>query len=102
MITKEQFEEFIKNYYLFDSYLDKLQKLQIDIIETPLFKQFAKLNDLFLTTNFTEEGVDWVNWWLYERVSFTGEINAAYDDSGEEIDLSSPSKLWDLVEKYRT
>lgn len=102
MITKEQFEEFIENYYLFDNYVNELQKLQIDIIETPLFNQFAKLNDLFLTTNFTEEGVDWINWWLYERVSFTGEINAAYDDSGEEIDLSSLSKLWDLVEKYRT
>ena len=45
---------------------------------------------------FKEEGKDWIDWYLYERIGFTNKVNLATDIDGNEICYDIPS-LWEEV-----
>ena len=47
-----------------------------------------------------EVGRDWIDWYLYERDSLSGEINQAWDKDGTPICYDIPS-LWKEVEELR-
>ncbi len=101
MLTKEQFIKAIELVQQFNKSLDSLYEEKIDFTNSTLFTSFSELSDLFWISHFTTDGVDWINWWLYERVDIiSGEILAAFDEDDNEIDVSSPDKLWDLVVEY--
>jgi hypothetical protein len=49
---------------------------------------------------FTEEGKDWVDWYLYERPGFGNTPNRATDENGNEI-CHNVESLWETVKPYR-
>lgn len=49
---------------------------------------------------FNEEGKDWIDWYLYERVGFDGKILEAWDEKGNVI-CHNVESLWDTVMSYR-
>ena len=50
---------------------------------------------------FTEEGIGWINWYLYERPSITGGKNLeAFDKDGKPICFDIPSLFSVLQELY--
>ena len=51
---------------------------------------------LLLCVYYGEEGKDWIDWYLYERIGFTNKVNLATDADGKEICYDIPS-LWKEV-----
>lgn len=45
--------------------------------------QYREIIDILLKNVFTEEGVEWVLWYIYERISTTGNINEAFETNEE-------------------
>ena len=74
MLTKEQFLKSLKTARDRSAFIDKLYALNIDIIECQ--DGFDEMFDLFIKTAFTEEGQDWYSWYLYEKPTLKGEVNA--------------------------
>jgi len=81
----------------FNQYVDDLQKLGIDIIETPLFDCFGKLFDLLIKTNYRTKGQDQINWFFFEKGDNPGI--KAYDENNREI-CRDIDELYDYVEDY--
>jgi hypothetical protein len=48
---------------------------------------------------FSKEGLDWIDWYLYERISCCGETLEAFDKDGEPICFDIPS-LYDTIKEY--
>lgn len=100
MITKEKFISMIYHIQSFNNNIDKLCDMGIDIINSDLYNDFDKVVEILIFSNFTEEGQDWINWWLYERKGFGDVINEAYDLDGNIIKLDTLEELWNLVSWY--
>jgi hypothetical protein len=77
----------------------KLYELGVDLLnyEEPL----QKINSILMFEIFGEEGKDWIDWYLYERVSPSGEILKAWDENNNEICYNIFS-LWETVKEYIT
>lgn len=81
----------------FNKYIDDLQKMGIDLIETPLFDCFGRLFDLLIKSHYRREGQDWINWFFFEKGD--NEAIKAYDENNKEI-CRNFDELYDLVEDY--
>jgi len=53
-----------------------------------------------LESIFKEEGKDWIDWYLYERIGFDGKILEAWDENNNPICYNIES-LWETVKPYR-
>ena len=98
MITKDKFEEIIATAAKYDKELSEVSN--IINFEHSLFEYFWKQFDLTLNILFSEEGVDWVNWWIWERPK-DDENSHAWDEEGKEIPTKSVEDLWNIVKEYR-
>lgn len=85
MITKEEFFKFLKSHQEFDDFVSKLDLLDINISETPLFQCFGIMEDLFINSNFNPGGIEEICKTLF---SIT-DINYSKED------------LWESVKNYR-
>lgn len=100
MITKEKFISSIYHIQNFNNTVDKLCDMGVDILNSDLCNDFDKMQEILFSSNFTEEGCDWINWWLYERKGYGDIINEAYDSDGNLIKLDTLEELWNLVNNY--
>jgi len=77
---------------------DKAYKLGIDILsfDDNYYKEVVKP---LMVEVFSEEGLDWIDWYLYERVSFSGKNLEAFDKEGKPICFDIPS-LYATVKEY--
>lgn len=102
MITKEQFIKIISLAQDYEKEVDKWDDFGIQIYEMPIGEIHGQLLDILLENVFTVDGVDWINWWLYERISIiTGEPLEAYNEDGSIIPTDTVEDLWNLVKDYR-
>lgn len=81
----------------FNKYIDDLQMMGIDLIETPLFHCFGSLFDLLIKSHYRTEGQDWINWYFFEKGD-RDDIKA-YDKDNREI-CRDFDELYQLVEDY--
>lgn len=101
MITKEEFIDFIEVHEKFNNNVDLLYDLKIDIINSFLFEAFGKVCDMLLNATFTPDGVDWINWWLYESKDlYTKERLPVYIND-EKVLIETPDELWEIIKDYR-
>jgi len=76
-----------------------LYSLGVDIIEYS--DEYESIISKILTEYYTEEGYDWISWYLYEKFPpGSDEELKAYDSSGKEI-CNNYESLWELVEDIR-
>lgn len=103
MITKEQFTKVIENTLKLDKEYDRWDDFGINLWELPIGDIIADLAESIWNITFDEDGVDWINWWIYERPAlFEGdEVNKAYNEDGSEIPTETVDDLWNIVEKFR-
>jgi len=73
-------------------------KLGIDLMTYE--EEYSEVIHLLLSAYYGEVGRDWIDWYLYERDSLSGEINQAWDKDGAPICYDIPS-LWKEVEEIR-
>ncbi|MGN0966731.1 MAG: hypothetical protein ACI4OP_03965 [Candidatus Coprovivens sp.] len=102
MITKEQFIKVISLSQDYEKEVDKWCDFGITIYDMPISEIHGQLFDIFLENLFTVDGVDWINWWLYERISpISPEPLKAYNEDGSIIPTETVEDLWELVKDYR-
>ena len=101
MITKEEFIDFIEVHEKFNNNVDLLYDSKIDIINSILFEVFGKVCDMLLNTTFTPDGVDWINWWLYESKDLYTEERLPVYINDEKVLIETPDELWKIIKDYR-
>ncbi len=94
----EVFEELIITLKKCEEQSFAANQLGIDLIEydTP----FSHATWLAIRAHYGKEASDWIEWFLYERESLTGNINQAWDEHGNEI-CHTIESLWQVVEEIR-
>ena len=99
-MTKEGFIKLLQNAQNYNKELDKWHDFGIDLFDMPISELGWNFFDTILQELFTDEGIEWITWWLYDRISITtGEPLKVYDKNGDVIPTDTIDDLWNLV-KY--
>jgi hypothetical protein len=86
----------------YDAEVERWADFGIELYELPICELTWELINMYLEEMFNEDGVDWINWYIYERKSIiTGEILPCFDEEGKEFYVNTPEDLWELVEQYQ-
>lgn len=99
MCDKNEFISLIKDFQEYYSKIDKLSKeLNLNLYESSLTDYTFKLFDHTVSSNFSEEGVDIINWFLYEK---SADNSLGFFVEGEEVPSDTAENLWEIVKDYR-
>lgn len=100
MITKEQFVKLITDNRKHNDRLDEVEDvLGLAIYDCDWVEYGNILFDEVLGLLFQEEGVDDINWWLYEKCGRPDY--KMWDKDGNEIPTETLNDLWEIVKDYR-
>jgi len=94
----EIFENILTNLKLVSQKSQKFYDLGLDI--SNIQDDFHKIINDILSSHYSEEGVEWIDWFMNERESLNGDIYEATDKNGKPICYDIKS-LWILVEEIR-
>lgn len=97
MLTKELFSEILQKFIEHEEFVDSLQKLNIDIIDSAGFETSGYLFDKLIEAYFNKDGCDWITWYMFEKRN-NPDIKAI-DENGIEI-CKNIDELWDIVKEY--
>lgn len=108
MITKEEFTKYIDAYREFEAAIERLEKLISGrnrcyfIYETDWCEAVGKMLDGFLDSHFTESGIDWIFYYLFEDVddkaAYVTEEGDMFKDPEEvRYPLTTLDELWDFL-----
>lgn len=94
----KQFEKLIKNLEKCSVRSSALYDLGMDLMDyNDIYHEI--ISSLMLEI-FSPEGKDWIDWYMYERPSFSGkEPLKAFDVDGTEI-CHNIESLWETVKEY--
>ena len=67
-MTREKFKEMIYKIEEYNDFVDELYKLKIDIYNCKYTDYAGIFFDELMKSEFGEDGLDLVSWWLYEDV----------------------------------
>lgn len=86
----------------YDAEVERWADFGIELYELPICELTWELINMYLEEMFNEDGVDWINWYIYERKSIiTGEVLPCFDEEGNEFYVNTPEDLWKLVEQHQ-
>ena len=86
----------------YDAEVERWNDFGIELYELPICELTWEIINMYLEEVFNEDGVDWINWYIYERKSiFTGEVLPCFDEEGNEFYVNTPEDLWQLVEQHQ-
>ena len=86
----------------YDAEVERWADFGIELYELPICELTWELINMYLEEMFTRDGVDWINWYIYERKSiFTGEVLPCWDEEDKEFYVNTPEDLWKLVEQHQ-
>ena len=85
-----------------DAQVERWADFGIKLYELPIFEIPWEIINMYLKEMFNKDGVDWINWYIYERKSIiTGEVLPCWDEEGKEFYVNTPEDLWKLVEQHQ-
>lgn len=99
LIDKEELINLLREHNLQRKRLNTLSEIGFPIWDTDLIEYGNLMFDRVIKAYFTDEGYDWICWWLYEKDG--NPDMKAWDESGDEIPTDSFDDLWELVKDYR-
>lgn len=101
MITKEEFVKLISDQKKWDDRLDEVgEVLKCNPLEMDWVEYGAFLFDNVLKILFEEDGVDSINWWLFEKPMLPSGAGV-WDENGNEIPTETIEDLWNIVKDLR-
>ena len=97
MITKEEFIDLILKQQEWYNRIDEVSEaLSVPtLLESDWVEYASVLFEKTLDLLFNEDGVDDIDWWMYEK-SRNPELKIR-DENGEEIPTDTVEDLWNLV-----
>lgn len=101
MISKEEFVNIIKLHKKQNLNIDKLEELGLNISDSSLVEFGFIMFDLLISSNFSDEGKDWINWWVYERPMLDENKPLVLNADGSEVPTKTIEDLWNIIEEYR-
>lgn len=101
LISKEELAELLKEHDEQQERLYKLNEIGLQLWDSDLIEYGNLMFDRLIKARFTEEGAEWIFWWLYELPSFGDDGPHATDENGDPIPTETIDDLWNLVEPYR-
>ena len=96
-MSYKQFKSLIESLQKVSDKYSKLYDLGIDTMNYD--EDYQKIISLLMECAFNEEGKEWIDWYLYERVGFDGRTLQAWDENNNEI-CHNIESLWDTVFPY--
>jgi len=93
----EQFKILIETIEKVRERSSAIHDLGLDLINFE--DEYYKIINILMDSVFDEEGHGWIDWYLYERIGFSGKTNLATDENGNEICYDIPS-LWETVKEH--
>lgn len=101
MITKEEFFDLISKQLKWSDRIDEVSEaLNIPtLFESDWVEYASELFDKTINFLFNEEGVDDIDWWLYEK-SGNPELKM-WDADDNEIPTDTIDDLWEIVKDNR-
>lgn len=98
-MKRKNFKEALKIIKLFRDQEIAYNNFGIDLYEGnfPIGDTFGKLTDLFFETHYKNDGIDRINWWMWEN-DFGENKPKAYDNDEELI--KTEDELYDYIKKY--
>ncbi len=98
-IIKEEFLELLKMHSSQLEKLDKLSNAGFPIWGFDIVEYGNLMFDKVIKAYFTEEGENWIFWWLFEK---DGDPEMkAWDEDHDEIPMETMEDLWRFVKQYR-
>jgi hypothetical protein len=80
---------------------DRIDRLsEIISYDSPVVEFGWKMFDKLMAVSFNENQLDWINWWLYERIGFIdGKEHPYYDEDNNAHYLHTAEDLWNFINK---
>ena len=95
MIGKEQFNQYIQDYQHQYKLIDGISQYFNVFWEPDIVKYGWKMFDELLNAYFTEKGIDWIYYFLYENPDKSYYVNEV------KLPLETFNDLWELIKDYR-
>lgn len=95
-MTIEDFTRFIEIETERQEKIDKLYHMDIDMIQ--FFEPFYEREKILLKYIYDEEGINWIEWYLFERPRLPEGEHHAWDENENPICYDIPS-LYSFVEE---
>lgn len=100
-MTKEGFVKLIETAQNYRAEVDKISELDLNFIDFSTSSAPWIMLDIVLPELFLDEGVVWINWWIFNRIDIDGITNKIYDENDKEIPTDTMEDLWNLVKNYQ-
>jgi hypothetical protein len=97
-LNEAHFQKLIMERQQQTNSLDKLSDYGLDLWDSKIIEYGNKLFDEILGLYFTDEGAEWIFWWLYEK-NGNSNINC-FDSDHNEIPTETIHDLWQIVKNY--
>ena len=108
MITKEEFIKFIQSYIEFQDSVDNFDKAITGksypsiLFETKWYEAVGRMLDSFLDSHFTDYGIDWICYFLFEDVNdkaaYVKQEGDMFNEEKEiRYSLKSANELWNFL-----
>lgn len=108
MITKEEFVKYLTEYQSFIKAIERLGealggKGYYYIYECDWYDNVGQMLDIFIDSHFTEEGSDWVTYYLFEDIDdklviIKKPADMFNEESEIEYHLNSIEELWNFLQ----
>lgn len=108
MISKEDFFKYLTKFQTFEQAIDRMEiaisgsKYGCNLWESDWYSAVGEMFDIFIDTHFTEQGADWVSYYMFEDIEDKlVTVKQERDIFGEEREieyhLNSIDELWDFL-----
>ena len=108
MIAKEEFVKFIQSYIEFQESIDNFDKAITGknypsiLFETKWYDAVGKMLDSFLDSHFTDHGIDWIFYFLFEdandKAAYVKQEGDMFNEEKEiRYSLESVDELWNFL-----
>ena len=109
MISKELFVKFLEQYQRFNKAFGRIEealmgkKFSSNLCESDWYDSVGYMLDIFLESHFTEDGVDWIYYYLFEDVKdkaayITQDKDMFNEEKEVRYPLNTIDELWNFLQ----
>lgn len=98
-ISKEEFFKILDSHEAQSNRIDKLIEIGLNIWDSDLIEYGNLMFDRVISAYFTDDGVDWISWWLFDK-SRNSDLKVL-DENGNELPMQTKEDFWEQIKQYR-